>query len=169
MPLSFHKDCGNCSFVCMCVFSCLSVDMCMCVCGGGCVCLHVYLYVHTCVCVCVCACVFQFTWLCQLCGLDSYLVLVLICLIRIMSAIIGVRDDLWVRIQCMCRFVCFPCDGRTCTGIHGTAVHGVGVGVCVQSVGAHPVHLRICVLLLRRAYTLWCACVCVCVCVWCAS
>ena len=31
--------------------------------------------------------------------------------------------------------------------------------------GAHPVHLQICVLLLRRAYTWYMVCVCVCVCV----
>ena len=47
-----------------------------------------------------------------------------------------------------------------------------------KSVGAHPVHLQICVLLLQRAYTwyrlsgTWCVyivllCVCVCVCVMC--
>ena len=38
-----------------------------------------------------------------------------------------------------------------------------------KSVGAHPVHLQICVLLLRRAYTWYIVCVCararVCVCV----
>ena len=32
--------------------------------------------------------------------------------------------------------------------------------------GAHPVHLQICVLLLRRAYTWYMVCVCVCVCVY---
>ena len=31
-----------------------------------------------------------------------------------------------------------------------------------KSVGAHPVHLQTCVLLLRRAYA-WCVCECVCV------
>ena len=39
------------------------------------------------------------------------------------------------------------------------------VCVCVRkSVDAHPVHLQICVLLLRRAYTRYMVCVCVCVC-----
>ena len=33
-----------------------------------------------------------------------------------------------------------------------------------KSVGAHPVHLQICVLLLRRAYTWYVVCVCGCAC-----
>ena len=31
-----------------------------------------------------------------------------------------------------------------------------------KSVGTHPVHLQICVLLLRRAYTWYMVCVCAC-------
>ena len=93
-----------------------------------------------CMCVCVCAvacvvrgvCVDQvyiggrFTWLRQLCGLDSYLAQVLICLIQILFAIVAIRENLWVHIQCICRFACFSCDGR----IHGT-LYMVCVSVCV--------------------------------------
>ena len=57
-----------------------------------------------------------FKWLRRLCGLDSYLALVLIRLIQILSAIIAIREHLCVHIQCICRFACFSCDGR----IHGT-------------------------------------------------
>ena len=47
--------------------------------------------------MCVCVCV---------CGLDNYLALVLICLIQILFAIAAIRENLWVHIQCICRFVC---------------------------------------------------------------
>ena len=79
--------------------------------------------------VCVCVCV------CQLCGLDSYLAQVLICLIQVLFAIVAIRENLRVHIQCICRFACFSCDGR---------IHGTWYMVCV------------CVCA--------CVCVCVCVC-----
>ena len=58
-------------------------------------------------CVCVCA---------RVRGLDSYLAQVLICLIQVLSAIVAIRENLGVHIQCIYRFECFSCDGR----IHGT-------------------------------------------------
>ena len=69
----------------------------------------------------------RFTWLCQLCGLDSYLAQVLICLIQILFAIIAIRENLWVHIQCIFRFACFTCDGR----IHGTWCVCVCMCMCV--------------------------------------
>ena len=77
------------------------------------------------VCMCVCVC---FTWLRQLCGLDSYLAQVLICLIQILFAIIAIRENLWVHIQCICRFACFSCDGR----IYGT-------WCCSSTFHQHPI------------------------------
>ena len=36
----------------------------------------------------------QFTWLRSLCGLDSYLALVLICLIHVLSAIVAILEKI---------------------------------------------------------------------------
>ena len=64
---------------------------------------HSMIVLCVCVCVCVCACV-------------SF---------RIRSAIVAIRENLWVHIQCICRFACFSRHGR----IHGTLC--VCVRLCV--------------------------------------
>ena len=56
--------------------------------------------------------------------------------------------NLWVHIQCICRFACFSCDGR----IHGVCVC-VYVCVCVCL-------CMVCVCMRVRK----CACMCVCMC-----
>ena len=42
---------------------------------------------------------------------------------RIRSAIVAIRENLWVHIQCICRFACFSRHGR---------IHGTCVCVCVR-------------------------------------
>ena len=79
-----------------------------------------------------------------------YLALVLTCLIQILSAIVAIRENLWVHIQCICRFACFSCDGVHCDG--RMMVHGVHMCLCVS------VCVCVCVWYM-------CAWVCVCVCV----
>ena len=53
---------------------------------------------------------------CHRCVCVCYLAQVLICPIQILFAIVAIRGNLWVPIQCICRFACFFCDWR----IHGT-------------------------------------------------
>ena len=43
--------------------------------------------------------------------------------IQILFAIVAITENLWMNIQCICRFACFSCDGR----IHGTVCIGYSV------------------------------------------
>ena len=70
------------------------------------------------------------------CGLDSYLAQVLICLIQILSAIVVIRENLWVHIQCICRFAFFSCDGH----IRGTWC--VSASACLRTSEC----MRVCVV-----------------------
>ena len=57
----------------------------------------------------------------------SMIVLCVCVSFRIRSSIVAIRENLWVHIQCICRFACFSCHGR----IHGTLCVCVCVCVCV--------------------------------------
>ena len=45
------------------------------------------------------------------------------------SGLVAIRENLWVHIQCTCRFACFSCDGC----IHGTWCVCVCARVCVRA------------------------------------
>ena len=71
-----------------------------------------------CVCVCVCVCVS----------------------LRIRSAIVAIRENLWVHIQCICRFACFSRHGR----IHGTLCVCASVCMGILSVSAFGTNVLVC-------------------------
>ena len=99
------------------------------VCVCVCVCVCAFVCVRVCVCVCVCMCVFLGVFVCSL-GFAgwTYLAPVLIWSILILSAIVAMRENVWVHIRCICRFAYFSCDR-----IH--LVHGVCV--CAYACGEH--------------------------------
>ena len=159
--------------MCVCLSVCLSVCPCLgqgpvwivvraCVCECVCVCVCVCVRVRVHVCARVCVCVRSPHGVDQVCigesilhGFASYvdLAVVLICFIQVLPAIVAIRENLWVHIQCIWRFVCFSCDGC----VHDTLVHGVCACVCVCVCVCVYACVRVCACVLVRG-TVWISC-----------
>ena len=125
---------------------------------------------HVCVCVCVCIphspleVLFPITGTLPvlsgpaiICGWAFNDCIVCVCVsFRMRSAIVAIRENLWVHIQCICRFACFSRHGR----IHGTLCVCASVCMGILSVSAFGTNVQVCACMCEHEVVRFCACYC---------